>query len=182
MTFSPSPDHEGHKTAEFLLETICKIKGWKCEPCDNYYVGKTPEEIAEISQDFSENALRLRSQPDKIVFIGSRLIMIDLKSTVRKDTGNIAIELSSYYFSMTCYNSLFGFVADDNLAFFSPRTNFCHTICLQPKWRTNPFFNKVVSELRRRNRELKVVHLKTAGSGDPFVLLDKKTIRRVRLG
>jgi hypothetical protein len=182
VTFCPSPDHEGHKLAEDLLEAFCKIKGWKCEPCENYYDTMKPERIQELINDFSENALRVRSQPDKLVFIGSQIFPIDLKSTVRKDTGNIAIELSSYYFSMTCYNSLFCYyIKNEDLAFFSPRNNFPHTIYLQPKWRTNPFFKRVVRHLRLRDRRVKVVYLKTSGSGDPFVLLDKKTIRRLRL-
>jgi len=98
MSFYPMPNHLDHTTAEQLLIQVCKEKHIKIVNCPHYY--ELPEFEKEIyKNDFSESSLFIRSLPDKLVFTKNP-ILIDVKSIVRKDTGNIAIELSSYYFAL----------------------------------------------------------------------------------
>lgn len=179
--FYPSPNHAEHLLAEKQLERLCRLNGWQIEDCDNYYLNMSQKEIDILARDFSEDALRIRSQPDKHIFTKTAMITIDLKSTVRKDTGNISIELSSYYFSWTSYDSLFAYLSEKKLRFFSPKNNNPHTLFIQPKWLNNRFFGKVVSALKKKNPYIKIRHLDTQGSGDPFILLNKKEIHHVVL-
>lgn len=182
MKFIPTVNHHGHVTAEKKLEELCKTNGWHIEDCQNYYNTLSQQETETLIQDFSEDALRLRSQPDKLVFIGSTMLAVDLKSTVRNDTGNIAIELSSYYFSSTLYNSLYAYITNNKLMFFSPKNNPPHTIITQNKWKNNTFFNRIIHELQTKNPHLRhITRNTTSGSGDPFILLDKKEIKHTTL-
>ena len=176
MSFYPTSNHIGHLVAEKHLAKLCKEKGWRIENCNNYYDTMAQKEICQIIHDFSEDALRIRSQPDKRIFTKTGIKTIDLKSTVREDTGNIAIELSSYYFSWKLYNSLFAYISNGELRFFSPKDNDPHTIILQPKWLNNKFFDKAITELKNKNPYIKIWNIDTEGSGDPFVLLQKNEI------
>ena len=107
---------------------------------------------------------------------------IDLKSTVRKDTGNIAIELSSFYFSWKCYDSLYAYDDEGILRFFSPKDNNPHTIIQQQKWLDNAFFNTAITALcRKADKPINVKTIATEGSGDPFVLIRKSEINHTNL-
>ena len=177
MSFYPNVDHPDHLTAEKELERLCTLNNISIEDCVNYYKVMTEQQRKEVMQDFSEKALRLRSYPDKMIFTNPPKL-IDLKSTFRKDTGNIAIELSSYYFSYTLYDSLYAYLDKEKLLFFSAKNNLPHTIIIQPKWTNNQFFQKAKRHFQTL-RNLNVLIEQTQGSNDPFVLLAKAEIKHV---
>lgn len=174
MTFYPTPEYEGHINVEKQLKALCVLNNWKLEDCKTYY----SEGRLELAQIFTEEALLERSKPDKHLFTKSGMYIIDLKSTFRKDTGNIAIELSSFYFSWKKYDSLYAYIAENGvLKFFSPKYNNPHTIIAQSQWEKNLFFAKAINELQQKARgQINIYNKNTSGSGDPFVLLEKKAI------
>lgn len=182
MSFYPSVENVGHIRAEKQLAELCLKNHWRIADVPAYYLhGKN-----YLKADFSEESLKQRSLPDKFISTSNNFYIVDLKSTSKGnlETGNIAVELSSYYFSWKIYNSLYGYVAaNGKLKFFSPANNNPHTLIIQPCWITNKFFLKATHELKTKTvNSLKVICKTTQGSNDPFVLIKKDTIIPTEIG
>lgn len=188
--FYPYPDHQGHQHIEHLLTENCKQANAIIVDCPQYYF--LPQNQKELyARTFSENTLFIRSMPDKLI-MSNPPVFVDMKATVRKDTGNIAIELSSFYFNLQrCkigISSFFAYLLDNELRFFSPAIIRPSAIFIQSKWKTiaYPIFIKYAQEIKRHFEtnflyDIVIHDLETSGSGDPFVLLPIPTVGSLTL-
>lgn len=121
---------------------------------------------------------------------GEDSALIDLKTTTfRKDTGNIAIELSSFYWGLRlniaktnyhyCYEDSKG-----EVFFFSPINNSPEVIFLQPRWlgtKAGKEFREYIKFILQKFElpDRIVNEWSTGGSKDPFILKSKFTLNKI---
>lgn len=117
--------------------------------------------------------------------------LIDLKTTFRKDTGNIAIELSSFYWGLrlNMANTNFNYCYEDStgeIFFFSPINNSPEIIFLQSKWlgtKAEKEFREYIKFILNKFElsDLIVNEQDTKGSKDPFIIKSILTINKIPL-
>jgi len=174
--FYPNIDHPDHVALETLLVNKCRTYNIKCLTVPAYYNLVEKDEYRPL---FSHLALYVRSSPDK--FVAAKYpFLIDAKSQVRKETGNISVELSALYFNVErCRAGIPVFYLNfinEEARVFSPLHIKPRTIFIQPKWEHTPIFKKYATALELYFETvvgctITVRCESTGGSQDPFVLI-----------
>lgn len=178
MRFYPTPEHKEHSDLEKRIIDECEKRGIRVLDVPQYY--HLSKEIMELySKCFSNESLFIRNHPD-LLLLGKESVFVDCKTTYRKDTGNIAIELSSFYWG-TRLNDLgikFYYCREESgdLLLFAPSYNPPEAVFIQPHWQDN---EEICKTFRSYATYLKWyfdlefpiydVH-RSSGSGDPFVI------------
>jgi len=184
--FYPNVDHVDHVALENLLVNRCKNLNVKCLTVPSYY---HLAEKDDYKPNFSHVGLYLRSTPDRFV-ASKHPFLIDVKSQVRKETGNIAVELSSLYFNVErCKTGIPVYYLNsinNEARVFSPLHMKPQTIFIQPKWETNSIFDKYAAGLRLYYETvlgctIQVRYEPTGGSQDPFVLIPIAGLDSIKL-
>ncbi len=178
--FYPLPNHKPHKTLEYIVEITCQANNIVVLDVPHY--ANKEEDRWKWARNFSMESLYTRSMPDKFV-LAPRPFYLDIKTTTnrRKDTGNVAIELSCFYFNLK--RTLMGVrsyycISDTGVArVFSPTNIKPHEIRVQSKWKTPEYsaLNSMAEELSKKYK-IKVIGKASAGSFDPFVLIKREKI------
>lgn len=174
--FYPNIDHPDHVALENLLVNRCKSFNIKCLTVPAYYTLAEKDEYRSL---FTHISLYIRSSPDK--FVAAKYpFLIDVKSQVRKETGNISVELSAFYFNVErCKAGIpvfyLNFINQEPRV-FSPLHVKPHSIFIQPKWDNTDIFNKYAAALRlyfesSLGCRITIHYESTGGSQDPFVLI-----------
>lgn len=198
VMFYPNVDHSNHINLERMLRDVCNA--FKVEVVDVPSYALLPEEEKQLyAKTFSNETLYVRSLPDKLVLTRSPFL-IDAKTIVRKDTDNVAIELSSFYFNLQRSKDgirVFYLYVDDKergleeekLKIFSPFWTYPSAIFIQPRWKdaNRERFQKYAHVIKEHfeNSLFYTIHIyeqQTAGSQDPFLLIPRQTVNEHSVG
>ena len=178
--FIPLPDHREHVEDEERLVQLCNQYRIGCEDVPHYYDSKRLDQF--LSQEFSKESLFLRTMPDKII-LTKPPIFIDVKTTFRKDTGNVSIELSSFFYTIQRASTGLGiyyFYLDENgqPLVFNPKKVAISAIYIQPKWfgNTRMLWEGYAQLIMAFCGNVPIIEKATGGSQDPFVLIPKKSL------
>ena len=145
-----------------------------------------PLQKDKYSKDFSNESLYIRSLPDKFVMT-RQPFFVDAKSTHRKDTGNISVELSAYYFNLKRIKQdirvCFLYEERGKPRIFTPMHVLPAFIIIQPWWkgRQRELFVSYAAFIAEHldielDFELPVYNLETKGSGDPCIIIPMKNL------
>jgi len=194
VTFYPSVDHLNHVNLERELGEICNLSS--VEIVDVPYYGLLPDDQKGLyAKTFSDESLYVRSLPDKLV-LSDPPFFVDAKTVVRKDTGNIAVELSSFYFNLKrCKAGVHVFYlyrsaerkagVPSPLWIFSPLWARPSVIFIQPRWdgpdrHTFQRYAQVIKDhFEMGSLHTIAIHdTPTSGSQDPFLLIPTLTLKQ----
>lgn len=179
--FSPTPDYQGHVDLENLLDRVCARLLVSVVKVPNHAV-LSELETEVYNKNFSNESLYIRSLPDKLV-LTRHPFFVDVKSTYRKNTGNISVELSAYYFDLkrvkqgihVCF--LYETERGEPRV-FSPLSHVMpEFIVIQPKWvgeQRRLFLSYVAfiaEHLGVQLNDLSIYNIRTEGSEDPFIVI-----------
>jgi len=189
MSFFPNIDHKPHRELEELIRKDCEKYNIHLLTVPQYYY-LNEKEVKEYKELFSNESLLIRSAADLFLVGRNHTILLDCKTTYRKNTGNISIELSSYYWGLQhnrdgvefyyCYTD------GNEIKIFAPRENPPDSIFIQPMWKGYPviekLFHKYADTIKYffKNHPL-IIYTEhdTGGSRDPFILINKKTLKTI---
>jgi len=184
--FHPSVDDPEHAYLESLLHRVCSEHSIPVLDVPTYKMLPDPQ-VNRYARDFSHESLYIRSLPDKFVLTRKRFF-VDAKSTHRKDTGNISIELSAYYFDLRRVKQkirvCFLYEERGEPRVFSPLNARPSFIIIQPWWtgkqrRLFVSYADFIAEhlgVELGDNGLPVRNIETGGSGDPCVIISIKSL------
>jgi hypothetical protein len=179
--FHPTPTYHGHVQLESLLDRVCKRHSVAVITVPNH-AALSEQEKEVYNENFSNESLYIRSLPDKLV-LTKQPFFIDAKSTYRKNTGKISIELSAYYFDLKRVKQgvrvCFLYEEKGEPRVFSPLSYVLPAfIIIQPKWtgRQRELFRSYAASIAEHlgielDVDLPVYMIKTGGSEDPCVII-----------
>jgi len=193
--FYPSVDDPRHESLTEKIQEICREYSAQCIDMVRYY--ELPEKDADfLKTDFSHEALWIRTLPDLFISpLNPPPFFLDVKTKANPKYQNVAVELSSFYWSLR-----------RNIQDFSG-INCGHlyaTRDLQAKIRVfSPLLVKVKKTIISKHHWFKHSHLpweqetielfrryatctnsiiderdRTSGSGDPFVLIPQTRLEK----
>jgi len=179
--FYPSVDHPGHTYLERMLHIICRRH--LVTVLDVPTTKLLPEHQKRYyDKNFSHESLYIRSLPDKMVLTDPPFF-VDAKSTDRKDTGNLSIEMSAFYFDLKRAKSglrvCFLYQVGDEFRIFSPLHAEPSFMIIQPKWvgrereRFQSYANAIMNHFQL---QIPVYNTDTQGTKDPLVLIPIKNL------
>jgi len=174
--FYPSVDNPEHAYLENLLHKICSKHSILVVDVPTYKL--LPQSQKDVyAKNFSHESLYIRGLPDKLVLTDPPFF-VDAKSTVRKDTGNISIELSAYYFdlerSISGIRVFFLYSVNGEPRIFSPASAAPAAIIIQPVWTGMEYqrFIYYAEKIQEHfSKTIPIYRQDTEGSRDPFILL-----------
>ena len=174
--FYPSVDHPGHTYLEYMLHVICYRHSVTVLDVPTTKL-LSQNQKKQYSKNFSHESLYIRSLPDKIILTDPPFF-VDAKSTVRKDTGNLSIEMSAFYFDLKRAKSgihvCFLYEAGGELRVFSPLNAEPSFMIIQPKWvgrERERFLSYANAIMDHFQLQIPVYEIDTQGSKDPLVLI-----------
>jgi hypothetical protein len=181
----PSVDHSGHSYLLDVLHTICNEYSIPILDVPTYSLLPQPQKD-RYSKDFSHESLYIRSLPDKFV-MAKQPFFVDAKSIDRKDTGNISVELSAYYFDLKRIKHgirvCFLYEERGEPRIFTPMHVLPAFIIVQPWWigKERELFISYAAFIAEHlgvelDYELPVYDIKTKGSGDPCIIIPMKNL------
>ena len=179
VPFYPTSEYQAHESLEQTLLKVASLLSIKVCDVPQYYLLNDKELYAS---NFLDETLYIRSLPDKLV-LSNPPFFVDVKTLTRKDTGNMSIELSSFYFNLQrCKIGLPIFylysTESQGCRLFSPVWNSPSAIFIQPKWEGHQrkIFQKYASMIKdyfeiHWSYNIPIQETETAGSQDPFILI-----------
>jgi len=185
QVYYPRIDEEEHVSLEKKVERLCFEFNVDALDLPQYY-DLDDTQKKRYAEFFCDATLYIRSLPDKLIIPRTshfKPFFVDFKTTAsRKETGNIAIELSSFYFNLQ--RTLLGVPAYYCISIpkpvvFSPKIVKPSRIFIASCWRKDCFpFKRWAQSIRSffGGKHPQIIDAGTHGSGDPFVLLEKKKI------
>jgi len=183
--FYPSPDYMGHSHLLDMLHMICSKYSILVLDVPTYNL--LPQlQKDRYSKDFSHESLYIRSLPDKLVAT-RQPFFADAKSTYRKNTKNLSVELSAYYFDLKRIKHgihvCFLYEERGEPRVFTPMHVLPAFIIIQPWWigKQRGLFISYAAFIAEHlgfelDLDLPVYNIKTQGSGDPCVIIPMKNL------
>jgi len=186
MSFYPNVDGP-HKELEELIRCECEKYDIQLLTVPQYYY-LDEKEVKDYKNIFTNESLLLRSAADLFLVGKKYTTLLDLKTTHKKNSGNISIELSSFYWALQhsrdgvefhyCSNH------ENKLIIFSPRENAPDSIFIQPRWEKYPEIKKLYYKYAEaiqhyfKRKLITIYNRKTDGSNDPFILKNYSDIQK----